>query len=92
MKYKPSECVKCGSSLASPGRSGGRPSRFCCEGCKVSAEAEMRRVNVLLRKLEEGLALDQLNPSLASARRPQVIADLQARFDHLAGVPPRERS
>ncbi len=87
MKFHPSDCVKCGASLERPGPGGGRPSRFCCEGCKTSAEAEMRRLTVLLRKFEEGRAVDMLNDGCTSPRREKVIAELQARFDHLAGVP-----
>jgi hypothetical protein len=86
MKVRVHDCVKCGSPLAGPDESGGRPSRFCCEGCKISAESEMRRLNVSLRKFEEGRGVDMLNGGV-SPKRQNVIAELQARFDHLAGVP-----
>jgi hypothetical protein len=84
MKFDITTCVKCGTELDPPGPEGGRPSRFCSEGCKISTEAEMRRINVLLRKLEEGLAVDRINGF--TSERSEVIADLQARYDQLAGV------
>jgi hypothetical protein len=46
----------------------------------------MRRINVLLRKLEEGVAVSRINGFPVDARA-DVVADLQARYDHLAGVP-----
>jgi hypothetical protein len=46
----------------------------------------MRRLNVLLRKFEEGRGVDMLNGGVAP-KRQKVIAELQTRFDHLAGVP-----
>jgi hypothetical protein len=61
----------------------------------------MRRLNVLLRKFEErrGLALidgaarvsQGLDKFLAEVRErhDRVIVELQARYDHLAGVPAR---
>ena len=73
--------------MQSPGPRGGRPSRFCCEGCKTSAEAEMRRLNTHLRAFEEGRLVELLNRDEVSERRQKVIAELRARFDHLAGVP-----
>jgi len=93
--HRPTNCVKCDAELQAPGSRGGRPSRFCSEGCKVSAEAEMRRLNVLLRKLEAERARRRLSsPYLDPARNAEVIARYdeeiavhQARFDHLAGVP-----
>lgn len=88
MKFRPSECVKCGTPLEGPTPRGGRPSRFCCDGCKVSAETEMRRLAFLLRQFEEGAYVERLRPSgKVSPERANVIADMQARFDHLAGVP-----
>lgn len=85
MKYTPDECPKCASPLAR-NPTGGRPTRWCCEGCKRSGEAEMSRVLSLLSKLEEGRAVDQLNGH-GVERRDQIIAELHARYDHLAGVP-----
>jgi hypothetical protein len=70
-KFRITHCVKCGTALEGPDPEarGGRPSRFCSQGCKVSAEAEMRRVNVLLRKFEEGRAVDMLNGRVFRAAR-----------------------
>jgi hypothetical protein len=95
VKFAVKCCVKCGDALRPPGRQGGRPSRFCSEGYKASAEAEMRRLNVLLRKLEAERARRRLSsPYLDPARNAEVIARYdeeiavhQARFDYLAGVP-----
>jgi hypothetical protein len=85
MKFEITSCVKCDTELDPPGPEGGRPSRFCCEGCKTSTEAEMRRINVLLRKLEEGVAVSLINGFPVQARA-DVVADLQARYDRLAGA------
>jgi hypothetical protein len=85
-KFTPATCRKCSSQLAkSPG--GGRPTRWCCEGCKRSGEAEMARLHALLRRFEEGRGVELLNRDEVSPRRVKVIADMQARYDHLAGVP-----
>jgi hypothetical protein len=97
--YHPANCVKCDAELRPPGSRGGRPSRFCSEGCKVSAEAEMRRLNVVLRRLEDDRANVPLrgwgysDPAKLQARIAEfddAIAPLQKRFDKLAGVPERE--
>lgn len=48
----------------------------------------MSRINSLLRKFEEGRGVDMLQDGRTSPRREKVISELQARFDHLAGVPP----
>jgi hypothetical protein len=93
----PTNCVKCDAELQPPDSRGGRPSRFCSEGCKVSAEAEMRRLNVVLRRLEDARAnepvrwgySDTERVQAAVARYDEAIAPLQKRFDHLAGVPER---
>ncbi|BCP14846.1 hypothetical protein MINTM021_17550 [Mycobacterium paraintracellulare] len=88
MDFRVSECVKCGAALKGVGRQGGRPSRFCGEGCKVSGESEMRRLSYLLRKFEEGAGVERLNgDGKVAPRRQKVIDDMRARFDHLAGVP-----
>jgi hypothetical protein len=84
MQFTPSYCPKCGGKRPA---SRGRPSRWCSEGCKRSGEAEMTRLQALLRKFEEGRAIDALN-GFTNAKRVQVLTDLQARYDHLAGVPP----
>lgn len=87
MKFRVTEWMKCGSALDGPGSAGGRPSRFCGEGCKISAEAEMRRLAYVLRQFEEGRGVELLNHDEVSPRRQKVIGDMKARFDHLAGVP-----
>jgi hypothetical protein len=46
----------------------------------------MRRLNVHLRAFEEGRYVELLNRDEVSERRQKVIAKMQARFDHLAGV------
>jgi hypothetical protein len=95
---QPTNCVKCDAELRPSGPRGGRPSRFCSEGCKVSAEAEMRRLNVVLRRLEDARANEPLRWGYsgdadkvqgAVARYDDAIAPLQKRFDRLAGVPER---
>jgi hypothetical protein len=85
MRYTPSQCPKCGAELAKSPR-GGRPTRWCCEGCKRSGEAEMARLQSLLRGFEEGRGVELLNRDEVSPRRVKVIAHMQARYDHLAGV------
>jgi hypothetical protein len=83
-RYTPSACPKCGANRE-PGR--GRPTRWCSEGCKRSGESEMARLQSLLRKFEEGRAIEALN-GRTNANRVQALKDMQARYDHLAGVPP----
>ncbi len=91
MEFRVDKCVKCGAELGVPRLQGGRPSRFCSGGCKISGEAEMRRLTFLLRKFEEGAGVECLNgDGKVSLKREKVIAGLRARFDHLAGVPVAE--
>ena len=85
MKYTPAECPKCGSALVRNPR-GGRPTRWCCDGCKRSGESEMARLESLLRVFTEGKYVDQLN-GRPSERRDEIISEMQKRYDHLAGVP-----
>lgn len=85
MKYTPSQCAKCGNNIERNPR-GGRPTRWCCEGCKRSGESEMARLESLLRLFTEGKYVDQLNGRL-SPERDEALADMQKRFDRLAGVP-----
>jgi hypothetical protein len=85
MKYQPDECPKCGNPLVKNAQ-GGRPTRWCCEGCKRSGESEMSRLESLLRIFTEGRAVDRLN-CRDTRDRDAVIVEMQARFDHLAGVP-----
>jgi hypothetical protein len=47
----------------------------------------MRRLNVHLRAFEQGRYVELLNRDEVSERRQKVIDEMQARFDHLAGVP-----
>jgi len=47
----------------------------------------MRRLNTHLRAFEEGRLVELLNRDEVSERHQKVIAELRARFDHLAGVP-----
>jgi hypothetical protein len=47
----------------------------------------MRRLNTNLRAFEVGRYVEVLNRDEVSPRRQKVIAEMQARFDHLAGVP-----
>jgi hypothetical protein len=96
VKYTPSECPKCGAELAKSPR-GGRPTRWCSDGCKRSGEAELARLQSKLRDWEDGLRECRLNGYDTNAyhkesfeRRVAIIAEMQARFDHLAGVPVRE--
>jgi hypothetical protein len=85
MKYQPADCPKCGTELVRP-PGGGRPTRWCSEGCKRSGEDEMNRLSSLLKTFEEGRAVDKLN-GRDTKRRSAVMKRLQSRFDHLAGVP-----
>jgi hypothetical protein len=88
MRYTPIECPKCGTELASSPK-GGRPTRWCCEGCKRSGEAEMARLQSQLRDFEGGRWVHLLNYDEVPPRRAKVLAEMQARYDHLAGVPQR---
>lgn len=47
----------------------------------------MSRLQSLLSTLEEGRAVDKLNSRNDDGVRDAVIAETQARYDHLAGVP-----
>lgn len=87
MKYTPEECPKCTSPLVR-NPSGGRPTRWCCEGCKRSGESEMARLESLLRQLVEGKYVEMLN-GRSDPRRDEAITEIQARYDHLAGVRPQ---
>jgi hypothetical protein len=93
MNFRVTECVYCGSPLDGPGDKGGRPSRFCGEGCKIAAEAEMRRLAFLLKHFEEGAYVDRLRPcGVVRPERQKVIDEMLERFDHLAGVPTCDES
>jgi hypothetical protein len=90
-KYLPLECPKCGAELPKSSPKGGRPTRWCSEGCQRSGEAEMARLQSMLRKFEAFLFDRRMEgcPPERLERRVGVIAELQGRYDHLAGVPPQ---
>ncbi len=46
----------------------------------------MSRLSSLLRLFTEGRYVDQLN-GRPDQRRDEILADMQKRYDHLAGVP-----
>jgi hypothetical protein len=46
----------------------------------------MARLDSLLRLFTEGKYVDQLN-GRPSKVRDEILADMQGRYDHLAGVP-----
>ena len=85
MKYTPTECPKCGSPLVKSPK-GGRPTRWCCEGCKRGGESEMARLESVLHLFTEGKYVDMFN-GRPDGLRDEALADMQKRFDHLAGVP-----
>jgi hypothetical protein len=78
------ECPKCGTELARNPK-GGRPTRWCCEGCKPAVRLRSR-LQSLLRVFEEDRYVDQLN-GRHDDLRDEIIADMQRRFDYLAGMP-----
>jgi hypothetical protein len=85
MKYSPTQCPKCGTNLVK-NPNGGRPTRWCSDGCRRSGEDEMARLSTLLRTFTEGGYVERLN-GRHEAVRDEVIREMQQRFDHLAGVP-----
>lgn len=49
----------------------------------------MARLETLMRTVEKDRYVDRMNNrTTAVARDEEILADLQRRFDHLAGVPP----
>jgi hypothetical protein len=82
-------CPYCDREIQPPGAQGGRPRRWCSAGCQRAGEAEMRRTNQVLRQLEKDRARQQVHffhaPTMA--RLEAQIAEHQARFNYLAGVP-----
>jgi hypothetical protein len=86
-----SRCPKCDTPLEPPGTPGGRPRRWCSAGCQRSGEAEMRRINLVLKRLELDKAWQQRhsNHPATIERIDAVIAEWQQQYDHLAGVPER---
>jgi hypothetical protein len=85
LKYTPTHCPKCSTELIRNPK-GGRPTRWCSEGCKRSGEAEMSRLDALLRVFTEGKYVEQIN-GRRDPLRDEAIADMQSRYDDLAGVP-----
>jgi hypothetical protein len=83
-----SKCPKCGTDLDPPGPSGGRPRRWCSDGCLRSGEAEMRRINGVLRDLGHKKSWNQIN-GRGTEQIDAVTAQWQQLYDHLAGVPER---
>jgi hypothetical protein len=84
-KYMPTACVKCGSTIPRFRGVRGRR-RIAVRAVKRSAEADMVRLQSNLRTYEKGLAWDRLN-RYPTQQREAVMAELQARFGHLADVP-----
>jgi len=91
MKYLPAECPKCGTALPKRAPKGGRPTRWCSEGCQRSGEAEMARLQSNLRKFESEWWLNRMAgwSEERLARRSAVIGEMRARYDHQTGVPPQ---
>lgn len=86
-----SKCPYCGRDIQPPDVQGGRPRRWCSAGCQRSGEAKMRRINLVLKRLELDKAWQQRHTNHAATieRIDAQIAEQQARYDHLAGVPER---
>jgi hypothetical protein len=88
---EPSKCPKCDAVLDPPGESGGRPRRWCSTGCQRSGEAQMRRLNLDLKHLEGRRTWCQLVGE-DTTQLDAVIAERQAEYDRLAGVPERSHA
>jgi hypothetical protein len=87
-----SKCPHCGNDIQPPDAQGGRPRRWCSAGCQRAGEARMRRINLVLKRLELDKAHVQRHSSeshrdAAIGRIAAVIAEWQQQYDHLAGVP-----
>jgi hypothetical protein len=82
-------CPYCGREIPPPGAQGGRPRRWCSAGCQRSGEAKMRRINLVLKRLELDKVWQERNGRHAATieRIDAQIAEQQARYDHLGGVP-----
>jgi hypothetical protein len=68
IRYIPTECCKCGNPLQRNDK-GGRPTRWCSEGCKRSGEAEIARLDSILRLFTEGRYVEYLNGRYRPAPR-----------------------
>jgi hypothetical protein len=82
-------CPYCGRDIQPPDVQGGRPRRWCSAGCKRSGEAKMRRINLVLKRLELDKVWQERHGRHAATieRIDAQIAEQQACYDHLAGVP-----
>lgn len=69
-------CVKCGSPITEAPTTG-RPKKYCSPACRRSAEHEIRRVNVLLGKLEERASNARLGFGCST---PGSIANLEGEI------------
>jgi hypothetical protein len=85
-------CPYCGREIPPPGVRGGRPRRWCSAGCQRAGEAQMRRINLVLKRLELDKAWQQRHSRHTATIEliDAQIAEQQARYDRLAGVPERE--
>lgn len=81
-----SKCPKCDRPLEPPDAQGGRPRRWCSAGCQRSGEAEMRRINHVLRHLGRKKSWNQLHGQ-GTEQVDAVMAGWQRAYDILAGVP-----
>lgn len=71
-------CVKCGGPIAEAAATG-RPKKYCSPACRRSAEHEIRRVNVLLGKLEQQASHARLGYGCST---PASIAKLEGEIAH----------
>jgi hypothetical protein len=85
-------CPYCGREIPPPGVRGGRPRRWCSAGCQRAGEAQMCRINLVLKRLELDKAWQQRHSRHTATIEliDAQIAEQQARYDRLAGVPERE--
>ena len=84
-----SKCPNCDRDIQPPDTQGGRPRRWCSAGCQRSGEARMRRINLVLKRLELDKVWQQRHshhPAMIE-RIDELIAERQRQYDHLAGCP-----
>ena len=86
-----SNCPYCGAELAAPSERGGRPRRWCSDGCALAGEAAMRRANAMIRRLTEQANFVRLGGNEPRQRVTELLAEWQAEYDRLAGVPKAQR-
>ncbi len=81
-------CVKCGAPIEDPA-STGRPRIYCTRACQRAAGHEVRRINVLLEKLETQASHARLGYGSEPAKRIKnlegEIARQEARLRDLLG-------